>query len=148
MWLQSTRKVGVNTTSLDVHLILDQETYSGIIGGSFVVGGRGGKSLVIKDAITVNWEVTEKPEAPKFEITDGVLTKYLAYNEEVVVIPDTVTEIGSGAFAWKSSVTSVIIPNTVTKIGDEAFKECGLTSLTIPSSVTEIGSKAFIAVKA
>ena len=34
-----------------------------------------------------------------------------------------VTKIGSTAF-WFSSVTSVIIPNTVTAIGSSAFKGC------------------------
>ena len=66
--------------------------------------------------------------------------------EEVkdLVIPNSVTSIGSGAFSGCSGLTSVTIPNSVTSIGAQAFRECsGLTSVTIPNSVTSIGAEAF-----
>ena len=37
------------------------------------------------------------------------------------VIPDTVEEIGEGAFFWCFGLTSVEIPNSVTSIGKSAF---------------------------
>ncbi|MBF1612639.1 MAG: leucine-rich repeat domain-containing protein, partial [Prevotella sp.] len=61
-----------------------------------------------------------------------------------VTIPNSVTEIGGGAFVGCSSLTSVTIPNSVTTIGEEAFTNCSsLTSVNIPNSVTVIGEKAF-----
>ena len=61
-----------------------------------------------------------------------------------LVIPNSVTSIGGGAFFGCSGLTSVIIPNSVTSIGDRAFCSCsGLTSVTIPNSVTSIGEDAF-----
>ena len=61
-----------------------------------------------------------------------------------VTIPDSVTEIGGGAFEGCRGLTSVTIPDSVIKIGGGAFKECrGLTSVTIHNSVTEIGDSAF-----
>ena len=64
--------------------------------------------------------------------------------ETSFVIPDSVTSIGSYAFAWCGSLTSITIPDSVTSIGDDAFFGCGsLTSITIPDSVTSIGSYAF-----
>ena len=61
-----------------------------------------------------------------------------------LVIPNSVTSIGSYAFCGCSSLTSVIIPNSVTSIGGAAFSGCtGLTSVTIPNSVTSIGGAAF-----
>jgi type II secretory pathway pseudopilin PulG len=73
-----------------------------------------------------------------------------------VVIPNTVTVIGSGgandtiSFTTSNSgvfrgnpLTEVIIPNSVTTIGQEAFRDCQLTEVTIPNSVTTIGEDAF-----
>ncbi|MDE6089688.1 MAG: leucine-rich repeat domain-containing protein [Duncaniella sp.] len=56
-----------------------------------------------------------------------------------VIIPNSVTSIGSGAFSGCSGLTSVVIPNSVTSIGVSAFSGCsGLTSVVIPNSITEI----------
>ncbi|MDO4995245.1 MAG: leucine-rich repeat domain-containing protein [Bacteroidales bacterium] len=61
-----------------------------------------------------------------------------------LVIPNSVTSIGSYAFSGCSGLTSLTIPNSVTSIDEEAFHSCsGLTSLTIPNSVTVIGGYAF-----
>ncbi len=78
-----------------------------------------------------------------FQIRAGTLEKYTGAST-VVVIPNSVTEIGDSAFKDCSALTSVTIPNSVTKIGNSAFKNCSaLTSVTIPNSVTEIGGSAF-----
>jgi len=61
-----------------------------------------------------------------------------------LIIPNSITSIGSYVFSGCSSLTSVTIPSSVTSIGSGAFSDCsGLTSITIPSSVTSIGSGAF-----
>ncbi|MBR2927371.1 MAG: leucine-rich repeat domain-containing protein [Clostridia bacterium] len=60
-----------------------------------------------------------------------------------IVIPNSVTSIGTRAF-WSCSMTSVVIPNSVTTIGNHAFYNCfRLTSITIPENVRIIGSSAF-----
>ncbi len=59
------------------------------------------------------------------------------------VIPNSITEIGDGAFVRCDKLTSITIPNSVTNIQEYAFHECsGLTSVTIPNSVMEIGESA------
>lgn len=64
--------------------------------------------------------------------------------QKEVVIPNSVLEIGEGAFA-DSSVTSVIIPHSVKKIGKWAFGICpNLTQIVIPNSITTIGDEAFV----
>ncbi len=59
------------------------------------------------------------------------------------IIPDTVTEIGYGAFSG-CCLRNAVIPNSVTTIGEFAF--CGCSSMiivAIPESVTKIGESAF-----
>ena len=61
-----------------------------------------------------------------------------------VTIPDSVTTIGDRTFYGCSSLTSVTIPDSVTSIGGRTFYGCSsLTSVTIPDSVTSIGYSAF-----
>lgn len=60
-----------------------------------------------------------------------------------VIIPSTVTTIGSSAFYNCWNLKSVTIGDSVTTISDYAFYRCGLTSVTIPNSVTTIGISAF-----
>jgi len=75
-------------------------------------------------------------------IGDGAF--YFCFYLTSVSIPDGVTTIGGGAFAHCASMTSLTIPDSVTTIGYSAFYNCtGLTSVTIPDSVTTIGEYAF-----
>ena len=63
-----------------------------------------------------------------------------------LVIPDGVTYIGSNAFNSCDKLTGpLVIPDSMTSISSAAFSGCsGLTgSLVIPDSVTSIGSNAF-----
>ena len=61
-----------------------------------------------------------------------------------LVIPESVTGIGTYAFAGCSKLTGIVIPDSVISIGSGAFYNCsGLTSIHIPDSVISIGSGAF-----
>lgn len=60
-----------------------------------------------------------------------------------ITIPNTVTDIGAGAFQY-SALTSMIIPNGITKIRGFAFYHCtSLKSVTLPNSITQIQRDAF-----
>ena len=83
---------------------------------------------------------------------DGVLfskdmTKVILYpngtDSEAYTIPDTVTEIGDGAF-YNAVLVNVTLPKGLTRIGAEAFAGCQcLTSITIPESLKCVGESAF-----
>lgn len=70
-----------------------------------------------------------------------------------LVIPDTydgkpVTGIDYHAFENGASLTSVLIPGSVTSIGSGTFRYCAdLRTVTLTSSVTSIGASAFAACK-
>jgi uncharacterized protein YjdB len=62
-----------------------------------------------------------------------------------IVIPDSVTSIGAGAFNLCYELTSINIPDSVSSIGSGAFYRCSaLTSIEIPSTVSSIGDGAFM----
>ena len=61
-----------------------------------------------------------------------------------ITIPNGVTEIRNWAFSWCSGLTSITIPDGVTTLENYVFAGCsGLTSITIPNGVTSIGNTAF-----
>ena len=63
-----------------------------------------------------------------------------------LVLPDSVTEIGSCAFAKNSiegGITEIRLPKNLRKIGSDAFTGHYFTSVTIPKNVEYIGKLAF-----
>ncbi len=60
-----------------------------------------------------------------------------------VEIPDTVTEIGSGAFDCCSALTKVILPPNLSEVSSYLFRSTGITEIKIPETVNNIGSYAF-----
>ena len=54
-----------------------------------------------------------------------------------------ITEIPDYAFCYSEDITSVILPETVTTIGTGAFASTALTRFTIPESVTTLGVNPF-----
>lgn len=75
--------------------------------------------------------------------TREVLRAYLT-NVTTVVLPNSVTKIGSSAFYQCAKLQSIIIPAGVTEIGKYAFSGCSnLLSIDIPNGVTKIGEAAF-----
>ena len=103
---------------------------------------------------SLNFESVEvNPANPSFTAIDGVLytkdtgtlVQYpIGRDDTSFEIPSHVREIGNGAFAKATSLTSVTIPAGVTSIGAEAFMHCDkITEFKIPEALTSIGIGAF-----
>ena len=75
--------------------------------------------------------------------SDGTLISCLSKDTHIH-LPNSVTQIGNGAFFSCDALQSIHLPNSVTYIGDYAFNWCkALQNINIPNSVTHIGDYAF-----
>lgn len=74
----------------------------------------------------------------------GKLAFYLVDTIGQVTIPESVTNLEFGAFAWCTGLGSVTIPSSIGTIGVEAFYYCGgLTNVSFSQGVTNIDNLAF-----
>ena len=83
--------------------------------------------------------------ASNFEIQDNVLVKYTGDDEEVI-IPDGIIEIGSDAFCdyGQSKIQKVICPSSLKEIGSFAFAYCkALREVVLPDGIELIRFGAF-----
>ena len=80
----------------------------------------------------------------KFDVDDkGTLDAYKG-QDTVVVIPDTVTTIGAGAFFGNTNITKVTIPDSVTVIEPGAFEDCkGLETIVLGVGIKKIEKDTF-----
>lgn len=61
-----------------------------------------------------------------------------------VILPDSVTTIGKGAFRCCSSLREVYLPDSVTKVDEITFERCtALATIRLPANLRSIGSQAF-----
>ena len=98
-------------------------------------------------AISTTSPPTTSPEN-NYSTSGGIITEYKG-NDTNISMPssigtDTVTAIGTGAFAGNTKIKSVSVASSVTQIGQEAFADCtSLSSVSLPSSLELIGIGAF-----
>lgn len=82
--------------------------------------------------------------ATDFFVLSGTLKIYKG-NEDVVVVPEGVTSIGTGVFRDHKNLREVYLPDSVTSISSEAFAGCSaLVKVNLPEGVNSIGPKAFM----
>jgi hypothetical protein len=60
-----------------------------------------------------------------------------------VILGKGIKSIGNYTFSGNTPLTEIVIPDSVTEIGDGAFSNCGLTKLTLGKNVKIIGRGAF-----
>jgi hypothetical protein len=101
--------------------------------------------------VTTNYTEDTKTEDLENTISNRLKGTYINdEGEEIslsltktIVVPDTITTIGSYAFAG-CTASVVKLPKYITSIGDNAFYMAyAMTSIDLPKTVTSIGDKAF-----
>ena len=98
-----------------------------------------GQEQLTKDNLTLD------PENKNFILENGILynkdkSKIILVTCDVQInkIPDTVTEIGAGAFAFNKYTGELTIPSTVKKIGFLAFAYSEFTSIKFEGNIENI----------
>lgn len=69
---------------------------------------------------------------------------FAGLNMTSVTIPNGITELPKGVFAFCDGLTSVTVPSDIVTIGDEAFSQCdNLETVILPAGLTSLGKLAF-----
>jgi uncharacterized repeat protein (TIGR02543 family) len=103
-----------------------------------------GTSISITNYIGTDTIITIPDELASKPVTQIAGGAFSGKSVESVIIPDTVTSIGPGAFAGSTSLQSVTLPALLSEIKGETFIGCSsLQSIDIPDSVTMIDFTAF-----
>jgi hypothetical protein len=131
--MKKTRLVLFGWLLLAVATAQAQFTFTTNNGSITITGYRGSSLTAVIPAATNGRPVT----------TIGANAFYYE-NITNVTLPNSITNIGNGAFNACNSLGSVTIPGSVLSIGDLAFASCGkLTNLTISAGVASIGNGTF-----
>ena len=78
-----------------------------------------------------------------YTITDIQGNCFLDLDIEEVTIPETITQIGGGAFNGCKNLEQIILPTHLESLGDNSFKHSGIQEIILPQTVKEIGEEAF-----
>ncbi len=105
-------------------------TIAGAYEGGAFAGATSLKSITFEEGMK---------KIPDYVCNAGNASSYI----NSVSIPDTVTEIGGGAFRNCASLGSISLPGDITKIEGYAFYGSGLVSVNIPKTIMDIGKGAF-----
>ena len=83
--------------------------------------------------------------ALQYEWTDKIPdAAFAGMNVQEVIFPDTITEIGEGAFQYCKKLKRIALPETLKKIPIYLFGDCeSLTTVRLPEKIDEIGYGAF-----
>ncbi len=74
------------------------------------------------------------------------ISDYAFYQKNIiaVILPNSITSVGAGAFKECSTLVAVVLNNGLISIGNNAFRDCSaLQGVVIPSTVEIIGERAF-----
>ena len=80
----------------------------------------------------------------EFEVEDGMLMRYYGY-DEVVEIPEGITDIFFEVFSRSTCLTKIIIPGSITDVTPLEFEGCNLlTEAVFKEGVVHVGICSFL----
>ena len=132
----------VSTNSKDIYAE-DMIRYQVIGGNTLVISGTGEVTSVLDFD-----ENVDRSQIKKLIIGEGITkissTRTYLLHLERIVLPDTLVEIGDGAFFCNEYLKQIIFGKNLRKVGEDAFAGCEkLSEVALPDSVSEIGQTAF-----
>ena len=145
----------VNTLGgTDTDVTIEEKANTPYYSGIFTYMVKDGKVTIIdidtSDATTVKVPSTINGK-PVVSINRGITTSgpkmhlFENSNVQTVVIPDSVTYLGDGAFQNCKKLKSVTMSKNVTKIFENAFNGCSsLKEISLPDGITYIDDTAFV----
>lgn len=84
----------------------------------------------------------------KAELANNALPNYAFYEAtrlRNIILPETLTTIGTAAFGFDSDLEGIVIPESVTFLGEYAFEFCpSLRSAKLPDKLEEIPTASFL----
>lgn len=95
------------------------------------------------------YDASIKPTVKTFIIGDHVeyIPSYMCYEMsrlDTVILPSSVTQVGSSAFAYCNGLKKVVLPEGLPYTGTSAFRSCtSLESIDLPASMYTINSYMF-----
>ncbi len=141
--------------------------YTSVAGGAFQgctsltefqLAGESSRLVVfdgcLYDDVRISWEEEPRKELvacpagkTEVEFLEGVASirgaAFAKSKLTSVEIPDTVTEIGDGAFTLCEALTKAVLPKNLKTISSTLFCYTAITEIKIPETVDNIGSYAF-----
>lgn len=90
--------------------------------------------------------IPEKITGNGVEYTVTCIGDFAFMQEKItsIVLPETLTRLGNGSFAFVTGIKEVKIPKNVRYIGDACFTNCSnLSKITLPAETDTLGSGAF-----
>lgn len=106
------------------------------------------EEYVISDKITVaKYAFYGCENIKRIVMSEGLteIVQYMFYGfaGEEIVIPETVTEMGTYAFVQAKNIVKLVIPESLTEIPNYTFQDANIQTIVLPSTLTKIGTYAF-----
>lgn len=108
-----------------------------------VTGSLNADDVVYLNTLPNTLYYMEKLDLGATALDGNAITEKMFYatSYKNIVLPSTVTTIGSEAFRSSRRLSSITLPESLQTIGEYAFAQTGLTSIEIPDAVTTMGHR-------